>query len=823
MPYNDLRYAVRQYLRSPGITIVVTMSLACGIGANTAFFSAINTLLLKQLPVKGAQQLIQLDSVNTQKIDTLRGFSYPGFERLRKAGDSVLSGMFAYATADASSSVWPALANSSVIYQGNAAIAKGLLASASMYMVLGVQPFLGRLFLAEDDRVEGGSPVVVLSYRYWQARFGGDRAIIGKAIIVNQVPMTVIGVTPPTFRGVELGYAPDFTAPISMAAALKLESMRNGSEWWLAILARKKPVVSDRQVELALQLAFHQTVSDLIQASPALMTRDIRRMVSGLVLKVNPANQGAASVTRAEFRRSFAYLMAMVILLLGIVCVNVANLILARSAARSAEIRVRMSVGASGAQVFRQMLTEILLLAFAGCGLALPFAWWGGPLLLNVFTDESITDSLNFSPDWRVFAFTLAAATVCGICLGVVPVIQISKMRLYKAVNEGRINSGKAPNVLMVTQIALALLLAAGAGLLVRSFRNIRQIDPGFRPDQVLVFHVTPSSAGYSATREQQLYNELAERLQKQPESRFVSFSRFAPGESAMGTLVRVPGERLGSQPEPVSVNVVAPSYFKTVGIDFVRGRTFDARRQSVAIVNQSFVHHYFGEDDPLGKNFTLLGTEKTPVQIVGVVKDVKEHGLLTPVPRMIYFPYGEGSGDAMFFVRTLGNPLALIPAIRQELKRLDPLVPLSDIGTLNLRLERSVSREYVLAILSSAMGVLALALASIGLYGVIAYSVSRETKSIGIRMALGAEASVILWSVLRRVLLLLSSGLGIGLVCVLVLSRYLRSLLYGLAPNDLANIALSAAILIAASFIAAYFPARRAARIDPAIALRDD
>jgi hypothetical protein len=281
--------------------------------------------------------------------------------------------------------------------------------------------------------------------------------------------------------------------------------------------------------------------------------------------------------------------MAMVILLLGIVCVNVANLILARTAARSAEIRVRMSVGASGARLFRQMLTEILLLAFAGSALALPFAWWGGRLLLTVFADESITDSLSFRPDWRVFGFSLVAAAVCGVCLGVVPVLQIAKLRLHKAVNEGRSHSSRVANALMVTQVALALLLAVGAGLLVRSFRNIRQIDPGFRPDRVLVFHVSPSSAGYSGPREQQFYNGLTERLRRLPESRFVSFAKFAPAESAMGTLVRVSGVSAASQQEPVGANVVAPGYFETVGIDVVRGRGFDGRTQSVAIVNQAF------------------------------------------------------------------------------------------------------------------------------------------------------------------------------------------------------------------------------------------
>jgi predicted permease len=819
-----LRYSLRQFRRNPGFATVVTLSLACGIGANTAIFSAINALLLKSLPVRDAQQLVQLDSVNRDHVNTLRGFSYPGFVILRKAGNPLLSGLFAYTSPDTSSSIYSSLAASNVIYQGNAALAKGMLASPAMYSVLGVEPAIGRLFVADDDRVEGGSPVVVLSYAYWQARLGGDRTRIGKSVIINQVPFTVIGVTPPGFGGVELGYVPDFTAPLSMANALNLQSMGDGSRWWLAILGRKKPGVSDREVETALQPAFHLTVADLIQSTPTTMAQDIQKMVSGLVLKVNPANQGASASARDELRRSFAYLMAVVVMLLGIACVNIANLILARTAARQTEICVRLSLGASRARIFRQFLTEIALLALMGGVLSLPVAWRGGPLLLTVFADQSISQSLNLNPDWRVFFFSLSAAVACTLFLSLVPIFQIAGTRLHNAAHTSRSSTSKVPDALMATQIALALLLAVGAGLLVRSFQNIRRINPGFRPDQVLVFNLTPSSAGYSNARVQQFYDDLVAQLERLPAVSSVSFARTAPGGTNIGTLVRVPGEQPRSQKQTLGVNFVASRYFQTVGIDLLLGRAFDVHDAAVAIVNQTFVRQHFGNKNPLGRTFTILGEDKTPIQIVGVVRDVKEHGLLSETPPMAYLPYQHGSGgDMAFFVRTQVEPLSLIPAVRQELKRLDPLVPLSGVTTLNLQLDESVSRERLLAVLSSIMGVLALTLASVGLYGVISYSVSRETKSIGIRMALGAKAGTILWNVFRRVLLLLSSGIGIGLLCVFGLSRYLKSLLYGLSPNDPANIVVSAAILIVISLLAAYFPAREAARVDPMIALREE
>ena len=819
--WQDVRYALRQFHRNPGFAFVVAFSLACGIGANTAIFSALNALLLKPLPVPDAQQLVQLDSINRDNVNTLHGFSYPGFETLRKASSSVFSGIFAYTSPDTSSSIYSALAASNVIYQGNAALAKGMLASAAMYQVLGVRPAIGRLLTASDDRIEGGSPVVVLSYGYWQSRFGSDPGVIGKSVIINRVPFTVIGVTEPDFHGVELGYAPDFTAPISMAAALQLQSLENGAEWWLAILGRKRPGVPDRQVETTLQPAFHLTVRDLVQSTPGAMAADIQKMVARLVLKVGSASLGASVSTRDVLRRSLAYLMAVVLMLLGIACVNIANLLLARTATRQAEIRVRMSLGASRALIFRQLLTEVALLTFSGAALAFPLALWGGPFLLTAFADASISESLNLNPDWRVLFFSLFAAAVCSLFLGVVPVFQIANTRLGRKLS-------KAPNAFMVSQIALALVMAVGAGLLVHSFQKIRRIDAGFRPKQVLVFHVMPSAAGYSAAREQQLYNDLSERIARWPGVDAVSFARTAPGGTNKGTIVRIPGEPPHSQEQPVSANIVAPGYFATVGIDLLLGRGFNLRdasnSQATAVVNQAFVRRYFSDRNPVGRKFTLLGDDKTPIEIVGVVREVKEHGLLEHAPVMAYLPYRPGSGgDMAFLVRTRNEPLSLTPLVRRELKHLDPNVPLSGVSTLEIQLDESISREHVLATLSSIMALLALMLAGIGLYGVIAYSVSCETKSIGIRMALGAAAGAILWNVLRRVLLVVASGIGLGLICVLGFSRYLRSLLYELSPDDPASIGVSAALLILVSLLAAYFPARRAARVDPLIALRED
>lgn len=825
---QDLRCALRQFRRSHGFTLVAVGSLACGIGANTAVFTAINALLLKSLPARDPQELIQPDSENREKVNTLRGFSYPGFQMLRKASGSVLSGIFAYTSADTSSSIYSALATSNVVYRGNAAVAKGMLASAEIYTVLGVTPYTGRLFVAHDDGIEGGSPVVVLSYSYWQGRFGGDRSIIGKTITVNQVPFTVIGVTPPEFRGVELGYAPDFTVPTSMAGALKLQSLSNRSAWWLSVLGRKKPGVSERQVQIILEPVFRAAVNDLMQATPAAMAREIERMVSGLVLKVRPADQGAFAGARQELRRSFAYLMAMVVLLLAIASVNIANLILARTATRQPEIRVRLSLGASRARVFRQLLTETLMLAIAGGIVALPLVWWGGPAVLAMFADESIAASLNLTPDWRIFAFTFAAAALCGVCLGLAPTLQIAKMPLHKAAREGRSNRIAGPNVLTAAQIALAFVLAMGAGLLVRSFQNIRQIDPGFRPDHVLVFTAIPSSAGYSGAREEAFYRDARERLERLPGVISASFAESAPGRSNIGTLVGIGGEPPPGRNEPISANIVGSHYFETAGIDLVLGRSFNAYDATgtrwVAIVNRTFARHYFGNENPLGRSFTLLGESKNRIEIVGVVKDVKEHGPLAAAPLMIYLPYRQNpGGEATFLVRTRRAPLSLLPAIRRVFKSIDPSVPLSGISTLNLQLADSVSREHVLAELSSIMGLLALALAGIGLYGVIAYSVRREIRAIGIRMALGAQPGTILWHVFRRVLLLVFTGLGTGLLCALGLSRYLKSVLYGLAPDDPVSIGFSATVLVIACLVAAYFPARSAMRVDPAIALREE
>ncbi len=816
---QDLRYMLRQSRLSPAFTLVAVLSLAFGIGANTSIFSVIDSLLLRSLPVHDADQLIQVDSVNRKNVQTLRGFSYPGYQLMKAASGRVLTGLFAYGSTDTSSSIYSALAKSNVVYAGNAAIAKGMLVSAEMYSVLGVRPAAGRLLVASDDLVKGGSPVVVLAYSYWQERFGGDARIVGKTLVVNRVPLTVVGVTPSEFRGVELDYAPDFTVPLSMADALKLESLENHNAWWLSVLGRKKSGVNNSEVEAALRPAFRHVIADLLQATPIEMLSEIRGLVSGLALKITPARQGASAAVRAELARSFGYLMAMVIVLLCIACVNIANLVLARTAHRDREIRLRLAVGASKARVVRQLVTETLALAFIGGILAMPCAWFG-PALLRMFSSHSVVASIDFRPDWRVFGFAFTVAVICGVFLGVVPLMQITERRLSRS------QGSKASDLLMVPQIALALMLAVGAGLLVRSFQNIRHVDPGFRPDGVLAFVVTHSSLRYTGAGELQFYNDLNTQLAHLPGALSVSFAKSEPGSSEVGTFVRISGEPPPRQNEPVSANIVGSGYFRTVGIDLMTGRDFDAHNfvaeGQVGVVNESFARRYFKMHTPIGKSFSLLGDNKNTIRIVGVVKDVKEHGLLQPAPMMIYLPYRQGaSGDLTFFVRTQGDPFALLPAVRQVLKRLDPTLPLSDVKTLVFALQNSVSREQVLAQLSSLMGLTALALASVGLYGVIAYRVSRETKAIAIRMALGAKSTAILWSVFRRVLVILGGGVGLGLIGVFSLGPLLESLLFGLSPNDPVIIGLAAGTLVLAAIVAAYVPARRAASVDPAIALR--
>lgn len=821
---QDLRHALRQFRVQSAFTVVTILSLAFGIGANTGMFSVMNVLLMKSLPVPKADQLVQLDSVNRKNEQTLRGFSYPGFRIMKAASGRVLSGVFAYSSTDTSSSIYSSLAKSNVIYKGNAEIAKGMLASGEMYSVLGVQPFLGRLFVAGDDRVKAGSPVVVLAYGYWRARFGGDRGVIGKTLVVNRVPLTVIGVTPKQFRGVELDYSPDFTVPVSMADALKLESLDNRNAWWLSVLGRKKPDLTNGQVEAALQPAFRESVEDLIEATPADLTREIRGLTDGLVFKISPASQGAVSAVRDELGRSFALLMTTVALLLGIACVNVANLLLARTAAREREIRLRMSVGASRFRVSRQLMTEMLALAFTGGLLALPCAWFGAPLLLRMFAADSTIASLDAGPDWRVFLFAFAIALMCGICLGLVPLIQIREKR------SSRSKIGGIPDGLMVAQIALALMLAAGAGLLVRSFQKIRHVDPGFRPDGVLAFGVTRSSLGYTGQRERGFYTQMKDELASLPGVISVSFARSEPGSSDLGTFVRIAGEPPSRQNEPISANVVDAGYFRTVGIDLLAGRDFDAHdvtgAQRVVIVNESFARRYFGHRFPLGLAFNIMGDENA-MHIVGVVKDAKEHGLLQPAPMMIYLPYQQGPGaygdQLTFFIRSAGDPLATLPAVRATLRRLNPLLPLSDVRTLRLALQSSVRREQVLAQISTLMGLTALALASLGVYGVIAYRVSCETKAVGIRMALGAKRSSILWLVMHRVMVLLTVGVGLGLIAVFSCAHLVSGILFGVSPNDPVSMLTASAALIFVALASAYFPARRAAGVDPAITLRHE
>jgi len=829
---QDLRYGARMLLKHKAFTLVAVLSLALGIGANTAIFSFVDTVLIKMLPVKNPEQLVFLERGDVPP-GPQRYLSYAFFEQARTQQE-MFAGVCTFAIENR---------RVNAVLDGQSEMAKPQRVSGGFFAVLGVNAMLGRTITEEDDKVPGAHPVVVLSHRYWQRRFARDSAIVGKTISLNGYPFTIIGVTPPEFFGAIVGEAPDFWTPTMMYAQLNPgSSIKQYFNNPVFVLARLKPEVSEQQARTRLTGLWQQTVLEEIggiELSPE-RQQALRQQNITLV----PASRGLAFL-RAQFSEPLRILMAVVGLILLIACVNVANLLLARAMARQQEIAVRLALGASRFRLIRQLLTESLLLAGLGGALGLAFAWWSRQFLLTLVASGHTPIALNVTLDARVLAFTAAASLLAGVLFGLAPAWRATRVDLTPALKDSarsseggaRLSLGKS---LVVVQVALSLSLLIGAGLFVRSLAKLKSLDAGFKPENVLLVSTDPRLIGYQGKQISALYARLLERFKALPGVRSVSLSRqglLSDGNTKPLMTMYIQGQptRLFSSKEGQFyrpfVSWVGPDFFETVGMTILRGRSFTAQdfaprdnpnAPRAVIVNETFARHYFGDSAPLGQRFGFSADKSDGLEIVGIVKDAKHNSLREQTQPTYYLP-ALAQDDTTFQLRTVADPTRLITAVRQAVREVDANLTLYGIKTLAAQVDETLVQERMVGTLSSFFGLLSLLLAAVGVYGVMAYAVSQRTREIGIRMALGAPRSVVLRMVLRQGLILILLGLGFGLAASFATTRLLESQLFGITPTDLVTFIAAPILLLIVALLACFIPARRATKVDPLIALRNE
>jgi len=833
--------------KNPGFTAVAVFTLALGIGANTAIFSLVNEVLLRSLPVKNPGELVLFRNIegrggrlsrageNNGSIDPATGrsastsFSLLAFERFR-AHHPALADVFAYAPFNQINLVIDGQPETNVL---------GQLVSGTYYSGLGVPAILGRTLTPEDDQ-PSAEPVAVISHRYWQNRFGGNSGIIGKTIQVNKVPTTIIGVTPPGFAGaMQIGESADISVPLAHHARFQPdrgESRARPWYWWIRVMGRLAPRATARQASASLEPIFQEAAREGWRAGQSLDAAP-RDMPEPSTLAADPGGQGEND-RRRQYAQSLRILMALVSLVLLAACANVANLLLARGAARRREIALRLALGASRARIIRQLLVESLLLAFLGATLGALFAQLSRGLLVGLRQFGGSPAVLNLPFDGRVFGFTLAVTAATALLFGLAPALRATRINLNAEFQGGIRQPGagarsRLSQALMVVQIALSLVLLVSTGLFVRTLRNLQNIDPGFNPHQLALFRLDAVSAGYTQEQFAALQARLQARLESIPGVRAATFSRVALlAGTRSNRRITVPGYT----PPPdasmgFNLNGLAPNFLAAMEIPLLLGRGFTdhdaAAGPKVAIVNQAFARKIFGDENPVGRRFIFGNTptaSAAEVEIVGVARDAKYTGLREAPPPTIYVPATQmPEGVANYCVRTSGNPAALFPAIRAAVKELDPTLPVINLRTQDEQIERINSEELLFARLSGFFGFAALALACVGLYGLTSFLVLHRTGEIGLRMALGALPAQVLRMILRESLVLAGFGVAPGFLAAYGSSRFIQSMLFGLSPTDPLTYGSVALILIVVALLASLLPARRAAQVEPMMALRSE
>jgi putative ABC transport system permease protein len=823
---QDVRYGLRMLRRSPGFTAVAVLTLALGIGANTAIFSLINTVMLRLLPMREPEQLVEL-LTRYPGEPRANCCSWKSYEHFRDQ-NHVFSGLIG--------------ADDSRFHVHGEGLepetVEGEYVVGDFFPVLGVKPVIGRLIGPEDNHIgAAGSAVAVVSWSYWKSRFNLDPAILGKRILVEDVPITVIGVTPSEFFGLQLGFRPDIWVPVAAEPMIGHPSRLTSGRMGLKLMGRLRPGVSIEQARAEMAVLFQWTVAEITKTNQDPLLRQWK-------IEVEPAGAGFSRL-RDQFEKPLLVLMAVVGLLLLIACTNVASMLLARGAARQHEMAVRVSLGAGRFRLVRQVLTESLLLSVAGSLLGVFLAYFGANALVRIMASGRQIVGLpphleiHVHPDVYVFLFTAGVALLTGVLFGLAPAWNAfasdpaSSLRESRGVGETRFGRlfGKS---LVVAQVALSVVLLSAAGLFIRYLSDLKHRDLGFHRDHVLLVRLDPEHSGYEDERLSRAYQELLERLEAIPGVRSATLSAGTPISCAgASSFANVEGHP--ERPEDrryVSINWVAPKYFQTLGTPFLAGRDLNFQDRGgprVAIVNQAMARYYFADGNPLGKNFTLdrdwkgFGADMS-YEIVGMVADANYYEIREAAPRTIYFnAFQEGRVPSQFELRTRVAPTSVAPEVRRTVRALLKTVPVERLTTLADQVDASIVPERLIATLSGLLGALGAVLAAIGLYGLLAYTVARRTNEIGIRMALGATGSAVTQMVLGDALVMVGAGLAIGAPLAVWGKSFAASLIPDLPVRSAVPIAFGALAMIAVALLAAYVPARRAARVDPMEALRHE
>ena len=837
---QDLRYALRGMAANPLFCAMAALSLALGIGANTAIYSFMDAILMRALPVSDPQSLVVANWRTKEFAKVAHSFSgnnfkdpklglvnapfpYPAFELLRDS--RIWSSLFAFYRAG----------RLNLTVHGQADIATGQYVSGEFFSGLGALPTAGRLIENGDDRI--GSVAADLSFGYAQRRFGDAAKAVGQTILINNQHFTVEGVTAREFFGVDPSGATDIYLPLHAAAALDPNAGPDPNKkysdtnyYWAQIMGRLRPGVTMAQAQAVLAPVFHRFVES---------TASTDKERADLPILLLREGSGGLDSLRRRYSEPLYVILTLVGLILAIACANIANLLLARSAARSQEMAVRLSLGAARMRVVRQLLTESVVLALAGGALGVLFAIWGIQFLTALMANGEDNFTLHADLNWHVLAVTLGLSLLTGLLFGLAPAVQAVRIDLTPALKSARSSAPRASfrrgwrhiglsRVLVASQVAISVVLLVAAGLFVHTLSNLQSIDLGFNRENVLLFSVNAKQAGYRDEALARFYADLQEKLGAIPGVRGVSLSHIALVSDSMSSYdFTIPG-RPPAGDMSTSILRIGPAFFATMQIPIVMGRAIDRADQSspapVAVVSEIFARKFFGGENPIGRKFVFEAN--TPIEIVGIAKNARYNSLKMDTPPVAYLPYGQNSrtlGGMYYEVRAAGDPLALAGAIRKTVRAANDRIPVTDLRTQAGTIGQTIQQERIFAKLCSAFAILALLIAAVGLYGTMAYSVARRTGEIGIRMALGAQSGSVVWLVMREVLIVTAAGLAVGLPVAYSASHLVQSFLFGMTPKDPLTIGLAAGVLIAAAIAAGYGPAWRASRISPMNALRQE
>jgi predicted permease len=844
--WQDVRYGLRMMAKSPGFTAVAIVSLALGIGANTAIFTLINGLVLTSLPVRDPHQLLafgqefgggQMDGISPGPLDI---FTYEFYQRLEKnqaQRPELFEGITAYSSFPVQASV--RLSSLGSGNSGAATQAMTHLVSGNFFSVLGAEPLLGRSFTPEDAASPGSKPVAVVSYRYWQQALSGDAGVLGRALTINGTPFTIIGVMPPKFFGVDPNAdPPDVWLPLTMQAEVMLQPSLLGPHalYWLHLMARRHADTNVAQAQAWVTSQLQQYITD--REGPQL-TAERKLEIPKIYIELLPGDHGVSTM-RMVYQNPLMVLMGVVVLVLLIACANLANFLLAKTASREREISTRLALGSTRGRIVRQILTETLLLSFFGAALGLLLAFFGTRLLIDFLVGNPAHTALSARPDMHVLAFTFGISILTALLFGVGPALRVSRMNVAPvltsnartAAGAGGRSSRLLPKVLVTVQVMLSLILLAGAGMFLRTLANLQKQDVGFNRQSVLLINFNPKFAGYKPAQLNALYTRMLDRMNALPGVRGSALSEAPPiGFGSWNSPIRVRGYTPAPH-ENIStlIHRVSSGYFETLGVPLRAGRGIEpadtATSQKVVVVNQTLADHFFPHGGAIGHTFTIDDPGvKGEWQIVGVVKDAKYRDLHIQKDSMIYLPVVQLTGDDNYAywlqLRTEGDPAKLTAEVRSAFAEIDPNLSILEVRTISEQVSQMMGQETLISQLSSFFSLLAHALACIGLYGVMTYNVLRRTNEIGIRLALGAQTGRVMWMVLRESLLLLGIGVVLGLGATLAAGHAIRSMLFELSPSDPITLAAAVFVITGVVVLAAWFPARRATRVDPMVALR--